>query len=437
MSNPGPFGGQPFDDLPAMLEQLLRQMGAVGGPDWEGARQVAASIANAGVSEPNVDPGDRMDIEQFARIAELHVGELTGLSVGSHHGAIAVSPTTRTQWAASTVDAYRGLFERLAESIGRALREQLDDLDERDIEEMGSAMPPGMAIDPAALIAGLRQMMGPMMATSMAGSTVGHLGARAFGMYDLPIPRPAQSEIQLVVANIDAFGNDWSLPRDELRLWICLHEVAHHAVLGVPHVAARLHQLLADHAGAFSAGFTDLDRQLGDIDLSQPDGMAQLQALMSDPDLVFGAIRSERQSELLPFLDALVMVIEGYVDWVLDETSHGLISAAPMIAEAVRRRRVEADQASRFIERLFGLELTQSKIDDGSAFIAGIVERAGPEALSHLWSSPEHLPTPPEIGAPGLWLARVGVDGDRQLSGLDDLQDLEIPDFPDFPDSDS
>lgn len=314
------------------------------------------------------------------------------------------------------------------------LREQLDDLDERDIEEMGSAMPPGMAIDPAALIAGLRQMMGPMMATSMAGSTVGHLapGPSACTTYRSPArPNPKSdwwwrtSTRSATTGRCPATSSDSGSACTRLPIMRCSAS---------PTFAAQLHQLLADHAGAFS---TDLDRQLGDIDLSQPDGMAQLQALMSDPDLVFGAIRSERQSELLPFLDALVMVIEGYVDWVLDETSHGLISAAPMIAEAVRRRRVEADQASRFIERLFGLELTQSKIDDGSAFIAGIIEHAQDPRRCPICGRHPSTSRPRPRSAPGLWLARVGVDGDRQLSGLDDLQDLEIPDFPDFPDSDS
>jgi hypothetical protein len=39
------------------------------------------------------------------------------------------------------------------------------------------------------------------------------------------------------------------------------------------------------------------------------------------------------------------------------------------------------------------------------------------------------LPTPNELDAPGLWLARIGVE-------LDELPELpEIPDFPDFPDT--
>ena len=37
----------------------------------------------------------------------------------------------------------------------------------------------------------------------------------------------------------------------------------------------------------------------------------------------------------------------------------------------------------------------------------GVVERAGDEALARLWVSPRELPTPAEVDAPGLWLARI------------------------------
>ena len=32
--------------------------------------------------------------------------------------------------------------------------------------------------------------------------------------------------------NVDTFGDEWSLAKDDLRLWICLSELTTHAVLG-------------------------------------------------------------------------------------------------------------------------------------------------------------------------------------------------------------
>jgi uncharacterized protein (DUF2342 family) len=80
-----------------------------------------------------------------------------------------------------------------------------------------------------------------------------------------------------------------------------------------------------------------------------------------------------------------------------------------MLTEALRRRRVEAAESDRFVERLFGLELTQATYARGAAFVDGVVERAGDVGLRRLWTDADHLPTPPEVDAPGLWLARIDL----------------------------
>jgi uncharacterized protein (DUF2342 family) len=55
---------------------------------------------------------------------------------------------------------------------------------------------------------------------------------------------------------------------------------------------------------------------------------------------------------------------------------------------------------------------------------AQIVERAGDDGLARLWESADTLPTPAEVDAPGLWLARIGfIDEDLELP-----EDFEIPD---------
>jgi uncharacterized protein (DUF2342 family) len=118
-------------------------------------------------------------------------------------------------------------------------------------------------------------------------------------------------------------------------------------------------------------------------------------------------MQSPAQRELLPRLDALVATIIGYVDHSVDVAARGLVGAAPRIAEAVRRRRVEADQSDVFVERLLGLTLTQAAVERGHAFVAGILERDGD--LSRLWASAQELPTPAEVDAPGLWMARIDL----------------------------
>ena len=81
-----------------------------------------------------------------------------------------------------------------------------------------------------------------------------------------------------------------------------------------------------------------------------------------------------------------------------------------MITEALRRRRVEADESDRFVARLFGLELGQATYDAGAAFVDGVVERGRRRTAStRSGRANASCPTPAEIAAPGLWLARIDL----------------------------
>lgn len=391
-----PFEGMPFfGDLSKMLGGLGG--GASGGLQWDTARQMAMQIAAAGGTEPNIDPIARMDIEELGRIAEMHVAALTGLTMSVTGKALTVVPVTRTQWVQRSLDAFKPLFESLASSLGPV-----------------APAPDDAPADP--LSAMLNQLMGsmaPMMLAMTAGGMLGHLAERSFGQYDLPVPRQPSDELLLVLPNADAFGTDWSIDAKDLRLWLCLHEVAHHAVLNVPHIRAALETLIAEYASGFSADPGALGDRLGSIDLmGGGDPMAEIQRALGDPEVMLGAIQSDAQRAMLPRLEALVTVVVGYVDHVMDTIGGRLVGSYAMITEALRRRRVEADESDRFVARLFGLEISQATYDTGAAFIDGVVERGGFEALEPLWADARFLPTPAEVTAPGLWLARIELPDD-------------------------
>lgn len=395
MSHEGPPEGDPFGEIP-FIGELLKMMQGVGRPSADTARQLARTIATGGESEPNVDPSDRMAVEELMRVAELRVVDSTGLPLG-RSGAIRVEVGNRSQWADRTIDDYGPLFEALSTSMAA-----------------GFTVPDELpADDPmAAMMAGISEMIGPLMLGMTTGSMVGHLAQRALGGYELPVPRPEGRPLLVLLRNVDEFGSAWSLDPSDLRLWVCLHEVAHEAVMSVPHVRARLGNLLSRHASGFESDPTVLEQKLGGLDLAAgPESLADLQAALGDPDMILGAVRSPAQEALQPELTALVATITGYVDHVMDDIGGSLISSYAMLTEALRRRRVEADVSDRFVERILGLELDREHYDRGTEFVAGIVERAGSDGLRRLFSDAEHLPTPSEVDAPGLWLARIDLPG--------------------------
>src|SRR5690606_28980408 len=145
------------------------------GGSWDAAAQLAGSIATQGRSEPNLDPADRIAVEQLARVAELPVQGI--VTVGADT-PVRLEPPNRTQWARRFLDDERPLLERLSGSLGRALQAQLGELEKEADDDPLAAM--GGLGSADALIRQVMAMMGPMLLGMMAGSTAGHLAARAF-----------------------------------------------------------------------------------------------------------------------------------------------------------------------------------------------------------------------------------------------------------------
>ena len=392
-SENNPFANNPLSGIP-MFGDLAKALSGQGPLNWDAARQFAQLAATEGASESNVDPALRFALADLARIAEPHVLDVTGQDVAGFE----VSTTTPGAWSQQALEAYRPLFTELAVSLGKRPAADADDDDDSSDPMM-------------AMMAGLSQMMAPSMLGMAIGSMIGRLGKRAFGQYDLPIPRPAAKSVALVPATVDAFAADWSLPRDSMRLWVLVHELTTHAVFSVAHIREGLSDLVRAHVGAFQPDPSAVAEKLSTLDMDNDDPMQALQRTLGDPEILLGAVRSPAQAALQPQLDAAMAAIIGYVDHVVDAVTTRLIGGdAQRISEAVRRRRIETSPDDVFVERLLGLHLTRQQVERGRAFIAGVGERGGNEAINKLLDIPGSIPTPAEIDAPGLWLARLEID---------------------------
>jgi len=389
VSSSGPEGGNPFEGLP-MFGDLARLFSRQGPVNWDVARQTAAWLATEGQAEANVDPLERIRLEELVRVADLRVSTATGLDTSIAGGILSILPVSRGDWALHSLEAYRPFLERLAISLSAP----------------GHADDDSPADPSTQLLGDLGKMLGPVLLGMQSGFMVGHLSRRALGQYNLPLPRTPADQLLIVPANLDAFADQWSLVADDFRLWVCLQEVTHHAVLGRPHVRARLEHLINEYVSRFEVDPDALEASLGNLDPTDP---TRLQAVLGNPETLLGAMRSPGQQETLSRIETLTAVIEGYVDHVMDTTGRGLIGSYDQLTEALRRRRVEATDGERFAARLLGLELGRGQYERGATFVRGVVERAGDEGLARLWASERELPTPAELDAPGLWLARIDL----------------------------
>ena len=400
---PGGFDPSTFDFSQIDLNQMVRMLSSTGPVNWEVAGQTATWVALEGRPEPRVDDHDVKQFEELVHAAQtLVVGE-TDLYATFSSPIRTVGPQG---WIDLHLVALRPVLEALATTLGQAMQQAGDDPDvDAELSSAFPGLPSGMPMGE------MLRMLAPALLGVQAGSMIGYLAQHTFGRYDLPLPTGAppgadEPSVVFVVSNIDTFEEEWTLPRDDLRFYLAIHEVVHAAERSVPWVRARLLRLALDYVSSYEIDPMAFEREFGAIDPSDP---SAFEAITASPERILGALQSPRQAGPREELQRLTSVIEGYADNVAERLGSRLVPSFGRIHEAMLRHRVERGEAERFIEGLLGLKLEREHYERGHTFCAGVVERAGPEGLNRLWDDESMLPTPNELDAPGLWLARIDL----------------------------
>jgi putative hydrolase len=363
---------------------MLKFLQTAGPVHWEIASQVARWVALEGDVEDGVDPAARVRLEELCAAAEAHVTEATGLPLASP----GISLVGRAEWADGNLGPLRPVLERLAESL-----------------RGGEAAAPAAGDHPLGAMLGA---LGPMLLGVQSGFMVGRLAQQVLGQHDLLLPLDETPRPALVVPNVDAFHRAWSLPEDDFRFFVALQEAARTRVMTRPWLRRRLVDMTTEYVSSYQVDPAALEARLGDLDLADP---SALESLLSDSEAVLGAMQSPAQMAVLERLQSVTAVLETWADGVVDRVGERLLPSLPQIREALRRNRTERGDADRFIGRLLGLDPSREQGERAAAFRQGVIDRAGPAALDRVLERADLLPTPAELDAPGLWLARLELGG--------------------------
>jgi len=244
--------------------------------------------------------------------------------------------------------------------------------------------------------------------TRQLGLLLGFMGQRVLGQYDLALlsAETTPGRLLFVEENIRQTARNLDVPLDPFRTWIALHETTHafefeaHPWLR-PYLAGRLERQLALFSEDASSLGRDALKTLGAAlrGDGRRDDQHWLERLMSD-----------EQRRLFRETQAIMSLLEGFGDHVMDEVGRDLVPGVERISARFHGRRQQRTPFERAMLRITGLDLKMEQYRKGEAFVAGIERLAGSTALLRLWESPETLPTADEIGHPEAWVARMGLN---------------------------
>ena len=391
--------GDLFADVP-LLREIQRVLLSSDGPvNWELARQIGIASAQWGQEDEPPTDEDARHVQEAVRLAELQIGQFTGLAPPTD--VASVRAVRRAEWVQANIESLRDLLEPAAERVGEAITKAQQEAASSLDSDVHATAEPGIA----GMAAQLQQAMGqlsPLLLGAQVGQVLGYLGQRVLGQYDIAVPRSGPGSVLFVIPNIAAFERDWSLPQTDFRTWVALHEVAHRFEFAQAWTHAHFRMLLDDFLSTLEFDVGGIQERLAGLDISDPEAMQR--AMESEPGL-FGTVLDAEQRIKLARIQAFMAAAEGYGDHLTRALGERLLPSYGRIEEAMRRYR-ESEHADPVFERLLGIEMKRDHYRLGLAFCDTVVELTDEATLSSMWSSPEALPSMPEIEEPRLWLAR-------------------------------
>jgi coenzyme F420 biosynthesis associated uncharacterized protein len=382
--------------------------------DWDVAISTGSRFARPG---PQVSLADARavvaELRGLTAVVQQPVRELTGLTSQGAVGPVAV--VDRPGWIKANVGGFRVVLEPLADKLA----------------ERNSAVPGGTLFGPGGTVFGSG---GARITGAQAGLILAYLSSRVLGQYELFLPpgeaaapaapangagsangtpaapavngtagAPGVGRLTLVAPNIVMIEQELGVDPHDFRRWVCLHEETHRVQFtAVPWLRGYVQGMMTEFLLA-----SDLDTG------------ALLERMRSAVTAVAGAVRggegeslmeavqTPEQRKLLDKLTAVMTLVEGHGDFVMDAVGPQVVPSVADIRDKFSHRRGSSGRAEQILRRVLGIDLKMKQYEQGSRFVSTVVAEAGMDSFNRVWTSPETLPTTEELANPVEWLERV------------------------------
>ncbi len=323
------------------------------------------------------------ELRAAAERAEAYVTDVTGLVAPS--GTAPVLIVDRPRWIQANLDGFRQI---------------LAPLNVKASERMQSA-------------SATSNLIGSRVTGVEVGALLSYLAPKVLGQFDPFFPGvgasadPAGGEapggrLLLVAPNVVSIERELGVVPADFRLWVCLHEETHRVQFtAVPWLRGYLNEQITQIVASAELDPAVLAQMLRD-------GIKRvIDALTRNEEIsVIDLVQTPAQRETVDRVTAVMSLLEGHADVVMDSVGPEVIPTVEAIRERFTVRR-QGQGFDKIIRKLLGLDAKMRQYRDGAAFCRAVLDAVGMAGLNRVWTSPETLPTRAEIADPQLWLARV------------------------------
>ncbi|WP_137988617.1 zinc-dependent metalloprotease [Streptomyces vilmorinianum] len=370
-------------------------MTSIGGAemvDWNLAVATATRLLRPGPEVSREEAREVVaELRRHAKASEEHVRAFTRMIPEGHEPRdTPVLVVDRAGWVRANVAGFRELLSPL-----------LDKMQERRSGTPGGTM--------------LGAVGGKVTGVEL-GMLLSFLASRILGQYEtfapatreLPAGDNGGGRLLLVAPNIVHVERELAVAPHDFRLWVCLHEETHRTQFtAVPWLRDHLQGEIQSFLGATEVDPSTVVERLREAAQAFAGGRPEGEEGEPAPSLV-ELVQTPEQREILGRLTAVMSLLEGHADYVMDGVGPQIVPSVAEIREKFQQRRARgASRLDLALRKLLGLDAKLRQYRDGERFVRAVVDQVGMDGFNRVWTSPNTLPTKAEIATPADWIARV------------------------------
>jgi coenzyme F420 biosynthesis associated uncharacterized protein len=330
------------------------------------------------------------ELRKHAKASEEHVRGFTRLGeAGTHDTPVLV--VDRPGWVRANVAGFRELLKPL-----------LDKMQERRGGSPGGAVLGAVGGKVTGVEVG-------MLLSFMSSRVLGQYETFAPASHDLPGAEEGGGRLLLVAPNIVHVERELEVDPHDFRLWVCLHEETHRTQFtAVPWLRDHLQGEIQSFLGETEMDPMTVLERIREAAQSLAGGRPEGERDEDGGRSLVELVQTPAQREILGRLTAVMSLLEGHADFVMDGVGPSVVPSVAEIREKFQQRRAKgASRLDLALRRLLGLDAKLRQYRDGERFVRAVVEEVGMDGFNRVWTSPNTLPTKAEIAAPADWIARV------------------------------
>ncbi|MFJ8668625.1 zinc-dependent metalloprotease [Streptomyces sp. NPDC093600] len=370
-------------------------MTSIGGAemvDWNLAVATAIRLVKPG---PEVSRDEAREVvaelRRHAKASEEHVRAFTRMIPEGHEPRdTPVLVVDRAGWIRANVAGFRELLSPL-----------LDKMRERRSNTPGGAVFGAVGGKVTGVELG-------MLLSFLASRILGQYETFAPATRDLPAGEDGGGRLLLVAPNIVHVERELAVSPHDFRLWVSLHEETHRTQFtAVPWLRDHLKGEIQSFLAATDVDPSTVVERLREAAQALVGGRPEGEEGEPAPSLV-ELVQTPEQREVLGRLTAVMSLLEGHADYVMDGVGPQVVPSVAEIREKFQQRRARgASRLDLALRKLLGLDAKLRQYRDGERFVRAVVDQVGMDGFNRVWTSPNTLPTKAELATPADWVARV------------------------------